>query len=66
MRRVEITTPNGGVRKLGIPTVIDRTLQQAIVQVLSPIFEKEFQENSYGFRPGRSCEQAILKLTEGV
>lgn len=64
VRRVEIPKPNGGVRKLGIPTFVDRTLQQAIVQVLSPIFEKEFQENSYGFRPGRSCEQAILKLTE--
>lgn len=64
VRRVEIPKPNGGVRKLGIPTVIDRALQQAIVQVLSPLFEKEFQENSYGFRPGRSCEQAILQLTE--
>ena len=64
VRRVEIPMPNGGVRKLGIPTVVDRTLQQAIVQVLSPIFEKEFQENSYGFRPGRNCEQAVLKLLE--
>ena len=64
VRRVEIPKPNGGVRKLGIPTVVDRTLQQSIVQILTPIFEAEFQENSYGFRPGRSCEQAVLKLME--
>ena len=64
VRRVEIPKPNGGVRKLGIPTVVDRTLQQSIVQILTPIFESEFQENSYGFRPGRSCEQAVLKLLE--
>ena len=62
--RVEIPKPNGGVRKLGIPTVVDRTLQQSIVQILTPIFETEFQENSYGFRLGRSCEQAVLKLLE--
>ena len=54
VRRVEIPKPNGGVRKLGIPTAVDRTLQQSIVQILTPIFETEFQENSYGFRPGRS------------
>ena len=64
VRRVEIPKPNGGVRKLGIPTAVDRTLQQSIVQTLTPIFETEFQENSYGFRPGRSCEQAVLKLLE--
>lgn len=64
VRRVEIPKPNGGVRKLGIPTVVDRTLQQSIVQVLTPIFEAEFQENSYGFRPSRSCEHAVLKLLE--
>ena len=64
LRRVEIPKPNGGVRKLGIPTAVDRTLQQSIVQILTPIFETEFQENSYGFRPGRSCEQAVLKLLE--
>ena len=64
IRRVEILKPNGGVRKLGIPTVLDRTIQQAIVQVLSPIFDDEFQEHSYGFRPNRSCEQAVLKLLE--
>jgi len=64
VRRVEIPKDSGGVRKLGIPTVVDRTIQQAIVQVLTPIFEAEFQENSYGFRPGRSCEQAVLKFLE--
>jgi len=62
--RVEIPKPSGGKRKLGIPTVVDRTIQQAMVQVLSPMFEPTFSENSYGFRPGRSCEQAILKLLE--
>lgn len=60
MRRVEISKPNGGVRKHGIPTVVDRTLQQSIVQILAPIFEVEFQENSYGFHRGRSCWQAVL------
>ena len=62
--RVEIPKPNGGMRKLGIPTVVDRTIQQAMVQVLSPMFEPTFSENSYGFRPGRSCEQAILELLD--
>lgn len=64
VRRVEIPKPDGGVRKLGIPTVVDRTLQQSIVQVLSPIFEAEFQDHSYGFRAGRNCEQAVLNLLE--
>ena len=64
VRRVEIPKPTGGVRKLGVPSVVDRVLQQSMVQVLSPIFEEEFQEFSYGFRPHRSCEQAVLKLTE--
>lgn len=62
--RVEIPKPNGGVRKLGIPTVVDRTIEQAITQVLSPIFEPLFSDHSYGFRPNRSCEQAIRKLLE--
>jgi len=62
--RVEIPKTNGGVRKLGIPTVIDRTIEQAITQVLSPMFEPPFSEHSYGFRPGRRCEQAIIQLLE--
>ncbi|MGG3944025.1 reverse transcriptase domain-containing protein [Peribacillus psychrosaccharolyticus] len=52
------------MRKLGIPTVVDRVVQQAIHQVLSPIFEKQFSEYSYGFRPKRSCEMAIIKSLE--
>lgn len=62
--RVEIPKPNGGIRKLGIPTVIDRVIEQAITQILSPIFDPLFNEHSYGFRPGRRCEQAIVKLLE--
>ncbi len=59
VRRVEIPKPDGGIRLLGIPAAIDRMIQQAIAQVVSPIFEKEFSNHSYGFRPGRNAHQAI-------
>ena len=64
VKRVEIPKPNGGVRKLGIPTVVDRVIEQAITQMLTPIFEPIFSDFSYGFRPNRRCEQAIVKLLE--
>ena len=64
--RVEIPKPNGGIRQLGIPTVMDRMIQQAIVQVISPICEPHFSDTSYGFRPNRSCEKALIKLLEYI
>ncbi|WP_440111969.1 reverse transcriptase domain-containing protein [Paenibacillus sp. QZ-Y1] len=63
VRRKEIPKPDGSsMRKLGIPTVVDRTIQQAIAQQLQPLFEPLFSEGSYGYRPGRSAQQAIRKV----
>lgn len=66
VRRKEIPKPGGGVRLLGIPTVLDRMIQQAITQVLTPIFDPGFSENSYGFRPGRSAKEAVTKAREYI
>ena len=64
VRRATIPKPDGGVRKLGIPTVIDRTIQQAITQQLVPIYEPKFAENSFGYRPNRSAKDAVTKVKE--
>ena len=65
VRRVEIDKPDGGKRQLGIPTVIDRVIQQAIAQVLTPIFDPTFSDNSFGFRPNRNGQQAV-KQVQGI
>ena len=69
VKRVEIPKPDGGVRKLGIPTVVDRLIQQALLQVLQPVWEPAFSQHSHGFRPGRSAQQAVRQaqvyITEG-
>jgi RNA-directed DNA polymerase len=65
VRRVEIDKPDGGKRQLGIPTVIDRVIQQAIAQVLTPIFDPTFSDNSFGFRPERNGQQAV-KQVQGI
>ena len=64
VRRAEISKSDRGVRLLGIPTVIDRMIQQAIAQQLTPIFELKFSDNSYGFRPKRNAHQAIKKARQ--
>ena len=66
VRRVEIPKPEGGIRLLGIPTAVDRMIQQALSQVLSPIFEIEFSNYSYGFRPGRNAHQAIQQAEQYI
>lgn len=66
VRRVEIAKPNGGIRKLGIPTVLDRLIQQGLQQILSSIFEPTFSKHSYGFRPGRSATQALKRAKSYV
>jgi RNA-directed DNA polymerase len=66
VRRVEIPKPDGGVRQLGIPTVVDRLIQQAVLQVLDPLYDPTFSNSSYGFRPGRSAHQAVKSARDHV
>jgi group II intron reverse transcriptase/maturase len=66
VKRQEIPKKGGGVRQLGIPTVLDRFIQQAVLQVLQPRFDPTFSEHSYGFRPGRSAQQAVAQAQRHV
>ena len=66
VKRVEIPKPDGGVRKLGIPTVVDRLIQQAVNQVLQRKWDRTFSEHSYGFRPGRSAQQAVAQAQQYI
>src|SRR5947209_12101009 len=66
VRRVESPKPDGGVRKLGIPTVLDRLIQQAVMQVLQRRWDRTFSDHSYGFRPGRSAHQAVAQAQQYI
>jgi len=66
VRRVDLPKPQGGVRTLGVPTVVDRLIQQALHQAMQPLFEPIFSQSSYGFRPGRSAQQAVSKAAEYI
>ena len=66
VKRVEIPKPNGGIRLLGIPSVNDRVIQQAITQILQPIIDPDFSEHSHGFRPNRSAHQAVKAVQAGI
>ena len=66
VKRVEIPKDSGGTRNLGIPTVMDRVIQQAITQVLTPVFDPHFSESSFGFRPNRSAHQAVTKVLKDI
>src|SRR5207249_10710759 len=66
VKRVEIPKPDGGVRKLGVPSVVDRQIQQAVLQVLQERWDPTFSEHSFGFRPGRSAHQAVAQAQRYV
>ena len=66
VKRVEIPKPDGGVRKLGIPSVLDRFIQQAVLQVLQSRWDRTFSDHSYGFRPGRSAHQAVAQAQQYI
>lgn len=66
VRQVEIPKPDGGMRELGIPTVMDRMIQQALLQILTPIFDQQFSKHSYGFRPGRNAHQAVKRAQDYI